>query len=81
MFKKPPNVKNISALRSSDRKKIIQQIVQSYSLDHLDPAAKNALLPDGAQVRFCCVSDQLFRSACEDLLLMYLLSLPSLQHT
>jgi hypothetical protein len=51
MFKKAPKVKNLSVLRSSDRKKIIQEIVHEFSLDHFDAEAKNGLLPDGAQVR------------------------------
>ena len=51
MFKKPPNVKNLSVLRSSDRKKIIQQIVHTFSLENIDLETRNALLPDGAQVR------------------------------
>src|SRR5579863_1925970 len=51
MFKKQPSVKNHSVLRSSDRKKIIQQIIHSFSLEDIDQEAKNALLPDGAQVR------------------------------
>jgi hypothetical protein len=51
MFKKPPSVKNLSVLRSSDRKKIIHQIIQAYQLEDGDSAeAKNTLLPDGAQV-------------------------------
>jgi Pre-PUA-like domain len=51
MFKKPPNIKNLSVLRSSDRKKIIQQIIQSYNLQGIiDTEDKNTLLPDGAQV-------------------------------
>lgn len=50
MFKKPPNVKNFSVLRSSDRKKIIQQIGHSFYIDNLDSEAKNGLLPEGAQV-------------------------------
>ena len=52
MFKKPPNVKNLSVLRSSDRKKIIQQILQQFNLENVDQEAKNTLLPDGAQVCF-----------------------------
>ena len=52
MFKKPPNVKNLSALRSSDRKKIIQQIIQQFNLENIDQEARITLLPDGAQVCF-----------------------------
>jgi Pre-PUA-like domain len=51
MFKKPPSVKNLSVLRSSDRKGIIQQIVQSFNLEDLDQQSKNSLLPEGAQVQ------------------------------
>ena len=50
MFKRPASVKNLSVLRSSDRKKIIQQVSQSFSLETLDSDAKNSLLPEGAQV-------------------------------
>jgi hypothetical protein len=51
MFKKPPSVKNLSVLRSSDRKKIVQQIIQSYHLEEVDAETKKLLLPDGAQVQ------------------------------
>jgi hypothetical protein len=51
MFRKPPHVKNLSVLRSSDRKKIIQQIALFYRLEDADSEAKNSLLPDGAQVQ------------------------------
>jgi hypothetical protein len=51
MFRKPPHVKNLSVLRSSDRKKIIQQIALFYRLEDADFEAKNSLLPDGAQVQ------------------------------
>jgi hypothetical protein len=51
MFRKPPHVKNLSVLRSSDRKKIIQQLAHLYRLDEADSETKNSLLPDGAQVR------------------------------
>jgi Pre-PUA-like domain len=50
MFKKPPTVKNLSVLRSSDRKKVLHQIVHDFGLDSLSQDAKNSLLPDGAQV-------------------------------
>jgi hypothetical protein len=50
MFKRPASVKNLSVLRSSDRKKIIQQVLQSFNLETLDSDAKNSLLPEGAQV-------------------------------
>jgi hypothetical protein len=75
MFKKPPSIKNLSVLRSSDRKKIVQQIIQSYSLQDADSTEiRNALLPDGAQVcpkenisRFlrlmCCVVGQVHNAS------------------
>jgi hypothetical protein len=56
MFRKPPHVKNLSVLRSSDRKKIIQQLAHLYRLDEADSETKNSLLPDGAQVRPLAVS-------------------------
>jgi hypothetical protein len=52
MFKKAPSIKNLSVLRSSDRKKTLQQIVQSLALEDLDAQTRNSLLPDGAQVLF-----------------------------
>ncbi len=69
MFKKPPNVKNLSVLRSSDRKKITQQIIQQFYLENVDEEAKNALLPDGAQV---CIPLIIFADS-------FPLSLPNLQ--
>jgi hypothetical protein len=51
MFRKAPHVKNLSVLRSTDRKKTIQQIVQLYHLQHVDPETRNSLLPEGAQVQ------------------------------
>jgi hypothetical protein len=50
MFKKPPTVKNLSVLRSSDRKKVLHQIILDFGLDSLSQDAKNNLLPEGAQV-------------------------------
>jgi hypothetical protein len=50
MFKKPPTVKNLSVLRSSDRKKVLHQIILDFGLDSLSQDAKNSLLPEGAQV-------------------------------
>ena len=50
MFKKPPSVKNLSVLRSSDRKRVIQQIIDSFHLESLDTETRNGLLPEGAQV-------------------------------
>ena len=69
MFKKPPNVKNLSVLRSSDRKKIIQRIIQQFNLDNIDEEARNALLPDCAQV---CIPLIIFADS-------FPLSLPNLQ--
>jgi hypothetical protein len=50
MFKKPPTVKTLSVLRSSDRKKVVHQIILDFGLDSLSQDAKNSLLPEGAQV-------------------------------
>jgi hypothetical protein len=62
MFKKPPSIKSLSVLRSSDRKKAIHQIVESFGLEDLDVQTRNSLLPEGAQVspfpvcRYRCLS-------------------------
>jgi Pre-PUA-like domain len=51
MFKKAPSVKSLSVLRSSDRKKIIQEITRLYAVEGSDSAeVRNTLLPEGAQV-------------------------------
>ena len=50
MFKRSPSVKSLSVLRSSDRKKVLHQIILDFGLAHLDQDAKNSLLPDGTQV-------------------------------
>jgi hypothetical protein len=47
MFKKPGTVKNLSVLRSTDRKKVVQSIVEFYGWSD---EIKAALLPEGAQV-------------------------------
>jgi hypothetical protein len=63
MFKKPPNVKNLSVLRASDRKKVIQQIILSFNLKDLDSHTKSSLLPEGAQV---CITLTFFSSISPD---------------
>lgn len=50
MFKKRPNVKNLSVIRSSERKKVIQHITRLYGLEDIDQDTKNSILPEGAQV-------------------------------